>query len=50
MTTAEKRELLEAVDVCVKSDLFSDPEFKQIIQICYAAVDRALREAEEEEG
>jgi len=50
MTIVEKRELIEAVDVCVKSDLFSDMEFKQIIQICYDAIDRALREAGEGEG
>lgn len=49
MTTAEKRKLLEAVDICVKSDLFSDLEFDQIMQICYAAVGRAVREAEEGE-
>lgn len=49
MTTVEKRKLLEAVDVCVRCDLLSDMEFDQIMQICYAAVGRVAREAEEGE-
>jgi len=49
MTTVEKRKLLEAVDICVRGDLLSDMEFDQIMQICYVAVGRAFREAEEGE-
>lgn len=49
MTTVEKRKLLEAVDTCVRGDLLSDMEFDQIMQICYVAVGRAVREAEEGE-
>ena len=49
MTTVEKRKLLEAVDACVRGDFLSDVEFDQIMQICYVAVGRAVREAEEGE-
>lgn len=49
MTNAEKRKLLEAVDFCVRCDLLSDMEFDQIMQICYVAVGRAVRAAEEDE-
>ena len=49
MTIVEKRKLLEALDVCVRYDLLSDMEFDQIMQICYVAVGRAVREADEGE-
>ena len=49
MTTFEKRKLLEAVDICVRGDFLSDMEFDQIMQICYVAVDRVVREAEDGE-
>ena len=48
MTTVEKRKLLEAVDICVRGDLLSDVEFAQIMQVCYVAVSRSVREAESE--
>lgn len=49
MTTIEKRKILEAVDKCVKYDLFTEMEAEQVIQICYVAIGRAVREAEKGE-
>lgn len=49
MTTVEKRKLLEAVDACVRGDLFTEIEVDQIMNICYVAIGRAIREAEEGE-
>lgn len=45
----EKRRLLETVNLCVRGGLLSDMEFDQIMQICYVAVGRAVREEEESE-
>ena len=49
MTTVDKRKLLEVVDKCVRGDFLSDMEFNQIMEICYVAIGRAVREAEEKE-
>ena len=49
MTTVEKRKIQEAVDNCIKYDLFTEMEAEKIIQICYAAINRAVRAAEEGE-
>ena len=49
MTTVEKRKMLEVIDTCVRCDLFTEIEADQIMQICYAAIGRAIREAEEGE-
>ena len=49
MTTVEKRNLLEAVDVCVRGDLFTDSEVDMIRNVCDVAIGRAVREAEEAE-
>lgn len=49
MTTVEKRKMLEAIDTCVRCDLFTEIEADKIMQICYAAIGRVIREAEEDE-
>lgn len=49
MTTVEKRKMLEAIDACVRGDLFTETESDQIMNICYVAIGRAIREAEEAE-
>ena len=45
MTTVEKRKMLEAIDVCVRNDLFSEMEAEKIFMICCEAIGRAVREA-----
>ena len=40
MTTAEKRQLLEAIIACVRGDLLTDEECEQIMQILFKAIDR----------
>jgi hypothetical protein len=45
----EKRKILEAIDVCVRTDLLTEIEADQIMQICYTAIGRAIREEEEGE-
>lgn len=49
MTTVEKRKLLEAVEACVRGDLFTDSEVDRIMNVCYVAIGRSAREAEEGE-
>lgn len=49
MTTVEKRKMLEVIDTCVRCDLLTEIEADKIMQICYAAIGRAIREAEEGE-
>ncbi len=50
MTMAEKRKIVEAVDRCVRYDLLSDADAELIVDICAAAVDRAIKEQEEKDG
>ena len=49
MTTVEKRKLLEAIDVCVRSDLFTEIEADRIFEICCEAIGRAIRKLDEVE-
>lgn len=49
MITVEKRKLLEFIGRCVRYDLLSDTDVKKILDICGAAVDRAIKKAEEGE-
>jgi len=45
-TTVEKRAVLEIVSFCVKRDLLTHEEAKQILRICNLAISRAVREEE----
>lgn len=49
MTSAEKQTIREAIDICVENDLFSEMEADKVMQLCYTAIGRAIREAEEDE-
>lgn len=49
MTAVEKRKIIEAIDTCVRGDLFTDSEVDRIMNVCYVAIGRAVREAEEAE-
>ena len=48
MTTVEKRKILEAVDLCVRCDLFTDMEAERIMMMCYSAIGRAAADANED--
>jgi len=50
MTTVEKRKILEAINACLKDDLLTEIEADQILNICYVATGRAVREAAAEGG
>lgn len=47
MTIEEKQYLLAALDSCVRHDLFTKPETDLIVQICSAALERAIKAAKE---
>lgn len=47
MTIEEKQCLLAALDSCVRHDLFTKSETDLIMQICSAALERALSAAKE---
>ena len=47
MTTVQKRELKDAIDICVRGDLFTPEEAAIIFQICNNAISRGLRDDKE---
>lgn len=48
MTMFEKRRLLEAINICVRYNMFTDSEVEQIEHIYNDAIDRTLKETEKE--
>lgn len=50
MTIEEKQYLLAALDSCVRHDLFSESETALIMQLCSAALERALSAAKEDKA